>query len=288
MAQRKITLIAMAICLLTGLGLSIIGVVVVRRAMAEPDNVGLVNNCLVIGMGPDEDSDIITVNVTGSPTFRWDESADSFVITHPLEIEGIGDGGLTNYDLIVGGAEYGLANIGKAVIGRTSFNSGNADYDGTVIIQNLGGPVTSQVEFIFTESGGGTARFVLPKSGVGNATLNPRSMFIIGPAPNDDDMVTLAYWQALGWFPNIDCDTAGTGADIGIMDDGEFGGTVFTDSIAESTAGAGVTFTGGLIIPSGTTPGPDVEGAIFLDIDESANGSFMIYSNGSWRKSRDL
>ena len=41
--------------------------------------------------------------------------------------------------------------------------------------------------------------------------------------------------------------------------------------------------TGELIIPSGTTPTPTVEGALFLDTDASVNGDLLIYSNGAWR-----
>lgn len=33
---------------------------------------------------------------------------------------------------------------------------------------------------------------------------------------------------------------------------------------------------------------PDVVGAMFLDTDESANGSLMMYGNGAWRKVADL
>ena len=271
----------------TALALLMISTVYVVYTMAAPDNVGLVNNCLVIGQGPDEDSDIIRMNVTGDPTFSWDEAADSFVLTHPLKIEGIGDGGLTNYDLSIGGSTYGMIQFGNAVIGKTNFNAGDVDLDGTVVFRNIGGPITGNIEFIWTESGGST-RFALPTSGPGNATYNPRSMLIIGPAPEHDGMVEVGYWQNLGYFHNIDCDTAGTGADLGIQDDLEVEGTIYTDSISESSAGAGVTFTGGLIIPSGTTPAPDLEGASFLDTDRSANGSLMMYSNGGWRIVADL
>ena len=39
----------------------------------------------------------------------------------------------------------------------------------------------------------------------------------------------------------------------------------------------------GFVIPSGTTPAPAVEGAIFLDTDAGANGTLVMYSNGGWR-----
>jgi len=48
-------------------------------------------------------------------------------------------------------------------------------------------------------------------------------------------------------------------------------------------AGQAVVVSNGLVIPSGTTPSPDVEGALFLDTDASTNGALVIYSNGAWR-----
>lgn len=71
-----------------------------------------------------------------------------------------------------------------------------------------------------------------------------------------------------------------------------FSGVMITRAIAEPdnvawSTGAGVTFDS-LVIPSGTIPGPDIEGAIFLDTDESVNGSLVMYSNGAWRTVKDL
>lgn len=272
------------ICLL----LIVICVLVVRAA---PDNVGFVNNCLRIGEGADEDCDVVTMNVTGEPTIAWDESEDSFTITHPVAITGIADGGLTNYDLKVGDTDdtptYGMMQIGDAVIGRSSFNNGTTmDADGTLILGNNSSPATGKIEVLFFQ--GNQIRFAIASAGVGYATYNPRSWLNIGPAPipPNTNVVDLAYWQNLGWFHNIDCDTAGTGADVGIQDDLEVEGAIYTDEINESTPGVGVAFDS-MVIPSGTSPAPDVVGAIFLDTDESANGSLMIY-NGAWRKVADL
>jgi hypothetical protein len=39
----------------------------------------------------------------------------------------------------------------------------------------------------------------------------------------------------------------------------------------------------GLVIPSGTTPSPAQEGAVFLDTDAGVNGTLKIYSNSGWR-----
>jgi hypothetical protein len=163
-----------------------------------------------------------------------------------MSVPGIGDGGYATYDLCVGDVttpSYGMIQMGNSAIGRTSFKAGAIDLDGAVICRNISGPVTGEIEFIWTESTGGTARFALPKSGVGNATYNSRSMLLIGPAPPNTNFVTVGYWQGLGHFPNIACDTSGVGADLGVQHDIELGGTLYCDNIAESTPAAGVTFT---------------------------------------------
>lgn len=180
-----------------------------------------------------------SLKVTGESTFE-----------KVAYLKGVGDGGLTNYDLCVGNTtapDYGMINFGDAVIGRTSYKVGNIDLDGAVIIRNISGPVTGEIEFIFTESGGGATRFALPKSGVGNATYNPRSMLIAGPAPNNTDMVTVGYWQTnKNIFHNLACDTSNFGADLGVQNDLEVEGDIFTDSIKESTTDAGIKLVGKL------------------------------------------
>lgn len=169
-------------------------------------------------------------------------------ITGVLTVEGLGTGGQTDYDMKVGDVDgsptYGMIQMGNSSIGRTSFKAGNIDLDGAILVRNIGGPVTSEIEFIWAESTGDTCRFALPKSAVGNATYNSRSMFLAGPAPADTDFVKVSYWQGQGIFDNLACDTAGTGADLGVQNDLEVEGDIFTDSIKESTNGAGITFNG--------------------------------------------
>lgn len=169
------------------------------------------------------------------------------IINDVVSITGIGDGGLTNYDLQVGDTttpDYGMIQFGNAVIGRTSYKAGAIDLDGTIMVRNIGGPVTSEIEFIWTESAGNTCRFALPKSAVGNATYNSRSMLLAGPAPADTDFVKVTYWQGQGIFDNLVCDTSGIGADLGVQNDLEVEGDIFTDSLRESTLGAGISLIG--------------------------------------------
>lgn len=163
-----------------------------------------------------------------------------------VTIPGIGGNGLTSYDLKIGDTitpDYGLLQAGAAVFGRVGYNAMNMDLDGSVIIRNLEVPATSNIEFAFLESGGTSIRFALAKSAAGNATYNPRSMLIAGPAVWNDDIVTVGYWQTNNSiFHNLACDTAGPGADLGVQNDLEVEGDIFVDSIKESTSGSSVTF----------------------------------------------
>lgn len=193
-------------------------------------------------------------------------------VTGVTTITGIGDGGLTNYDLNVGDTttpDYGMICFGDAVIGRTSYNVGNMDIDGSVVIRNMGTPATSNIEFVFTESGGDAIRFALAKSGIGNATYNPRSMLIAGPAVLDDEIVTVGYWQTNNSiFDNLACDTAGTGADLGVQNDLEVEGDIFTDSIKESTTAAGITLANDTVVTGTLTVNGDQTGALDHVFDE--------------------
>jgi hypothetical protein len=80
-------------------------------------------------------------------------------------------------------------------------------------------------------------------------------------------------------FDKITATTAYAGAGTVTFVSSEVDGSI-------TTTGRG-TF-GELVIPSGTTPAPAVEGALYLDTDEGANGSLMCYSNSAWRKVVEL
>jgi len=55
------------------------------------------------------------------------------------------------------------------------------------------------------------------------------------------------------------------------------------DGYLDLHADTAVRINTGLIIPSGTTPTPAVEGALYLDTDAGTNGTLVCYSNGAWR-----
>lgn len=210
---------------------------------------------------------IVTLVFAGRRRYDFSESS---VIEGTLNVSGVttitgnGDGGYTSYDLKVGNTttpDYGMAQIGNMCIGRTSYKAVNIDLDGTILLRNIGGPVTGLVEFCLAESGAGSTRFAVAKSGIGNATYNSRSMFIAGPAPADTNYVTVSYWQGQGIFDNLACDTAGDGADLGVQNDLEVEGDIFTDSIKESTSGSGITLVNNTIVTGTLTVNGDQSGA---------------------------
>lgn len=203
-------------------------------------------------------------------------------ITGPLHVTGIATiignatGGYTDYDLKIGDTDtpdYGMVQVGNMSFGRTSHKAGNIDLDGAVIFRNISGPVTGQIEFIWAESTASGTRFALAKSGVGNATYNPRSMILAGPAPADTDMVTVGYWQTQGIFHNLVMDTSGVGADLGVQNDLEVERDIYTDSIKESTPAAGITLAHDTIITGTLTVNGDQTGAadhVFDKYDDMA------------------
>jgi hypothetical protein len=156
-----------------------------------------------------------------------------------------------------------------------------------VISRNIGGPVTSEIEFLWAESAGDSCRFALPKSGVGNVTYNPRSMLIIGPAPADTDFVKVSYWQGLSWFHNLLCDTSTYGADLGVQNDLEVEGKIWVDEIEESTPAADLKLQpgagGGVVLFGDTDVGDAVAGRSLYVHRRAAEGDthlqFHVASN---------
>ena len=178
-----------------------------------------------------------------------DIDADTTVLWNFIGAAGAGDYSVPDIDLAVGDVttpDYGLIQCGDAIFGRTSRVTGALDLDGTVVLVNRTSPTGSNILFAMMDATN-SVRFALPKSAVGNATYNPRSMLIAGPAPVNDGCVTVSYWQGTGIFDNLACDTSGSGADLGVQNDLEVEGTIYADTIAESTTAAGVTIDGMLI-----------------------------------------
>lgn len=201
--------------------------------------------------------------------------------TGSVSITGPATGGISDFDLLVGDTttpDYAMINFGDGVLGRTSYTSGSLDLDGTVIIWNKTTPTSSNIEIAFAESNN-DIRFAIPTSGAGNATYNPRSMLIAGPAPTDDTMVTVGYWQTNNSiFDNLVCDTSSDGADLGVQNDLEVEGDIFVDSIKGSTDNTTIT-----IAPHGT--GNVSLGNFTFDADQSVGAGqdnyVLTYDNGT-------
>jgi hypothetical protein len=190
--------------------------------------------------------------------------------TGVVSVPGVGTGGLTDYDLTVGNtSDYGIMQVGNFSVGRSSYKAGAVDFDGTVLFRNLSAPATGPVEFAFAMTGGTSLRFAIAKAAVGNATYNSRSLLCAGPAPASTAAVTVAHWQGTGIFDNLVCDTAGDGADLGVQNDLEVEGDIFTDSILESTTAAGVTIDG-VLLKDG-----EVDGRNVGDLLAFFNGTFI-------------
>lgn len=238
-----------------------------------------------VGVGTSEPTS--KLHVIGDTEITGDTTVEGV-----LSVLGVGTGGLTDWDIKIGNSgDYGMLKFGDATLGRTSYVAGNMDLNGTFLFRNLGGPVSSEIEFVFTESSGNSTRFALPKSGVGNATYNSRSMLLAGPAPADTDMVTVGYWQANNnIFDNLLCDTSGSGADLGVQNNLEVEGIIYVDSIIESTTGESITISSHLSIEAGITLAGSIEltsGDIALGDDQNmffgdTNDARMLWEDDSY------
>ncbi len=120
------------------------------------------------------------------------------------------------------GNNYGAIEIGDTQIIQTNLTIGGMNLNGSTIIRNT--ESNSNIEFIFATTND-LARFAIPVEGVDFAVYNPRSMMVGGDLGQsfDDGIINCT---AQG-YTNIDCDTAGTGADLGVQDDLEVRGNIY-------------------------------------------------------------
>ncbi len=75
---------------------------------------------------------------------------------------------------------------------------------------------------------GGLNRYLIPPQGADNATNGMRS-FIVDGTYQDVGDESDAYSCAANGFDRLDCDTGGTGADLGVQDDAQIKGKVYVD-----------------------------------------------------------
>lgn len=153
----------------------------------------------------------------------------------------------------------------ETISGAYTFTSGVTVDGGTDEIQLLVQGNSTQSNYLATmEQSDGTD--VLTVSNVGET--------IIGTGATSDSSLSLYNGASLGAMIGWDYSASKLVVSLGVMD-------TTNDEIRVDSNG--VTVVNGLIIPSGTTPAPAVEGALFLDTDASANGDLVMYANGAWR-----
>ncbi len=149
------------------------------------------------------------------------------------------NGGAPTPDLILGNGDEGILRLGNFYLGVADEVSSGTDFSGVVISYNTDPNLPEGISHVWMGPAG-VPRFVLAVEGADYATYNPRS-FLIGPAAtmgNVDENVLCSTIHS-----NIDCDTGGTGADLGVQDDVEIGGTLFTDEgVVVAGEGAILTF----------------------------------------------
>jgi hypothetical protein len=179
--------------------------------------------------------------------------------------------------------DYGMIQIGDFTLGRSNLKAGNVDIDGTVVFRNGTPAATGPISFCFA-NGSNAAQFAISEPAVGNASYNARSFLIAGPTELDSDIVTVGFWQAKGIFDNLLCDTDGFGADLGVQHDLEVENDIFTDSIKESTAAAGVTIQDVLIDDDTITVSPDADGTV--DGSDTVGFDLILRANNTALASR--
>lgn len=141
-----------------------------------------------------------------------------------LQINGYGDGDILNghYDLEIG-SSYGAIEIGDFEIFQGDITVGSMDLDGTAVFRNEN-PTGSDIQFLWaTESS--NIRMAIPRGNIDFATQLARSVMVGGDtAQNFNDNIVNCSAQG---YAQIDCDTSGTGADLGIQDDLEVRGETY-------------------------------------------------------------
>jgi hypothetical protein len=130
----------------------------------------------------------------------------------------------------IGDADEGILQLGTAYIGQANDTIGGTVLDDIFIIRNTADQI-EDIGMMFV-SASDIPRFVIAEEGSDLATYNPRSM-VIGPAATMANMDENILCSTN--FSNIDCDTGATGADLGVMDDIEFGGDIYGSGAALTT-----------------------------------------------------
>jgi len=216
---------------------------------------------------------------TGSVFGDFISSASS-TVTGELTVKDEASGTHGEFDLTVGLAgEYGGLIIGNTEIYSSSFSASALDLDKAFLFRqngNIGAGNDPGIEFAFMEQGN-TVRLAIPESAAGNAMNVIRSLIVAGPyaANVGNNIVTCvnSTGSTVWNFWDIDCDTSGTGPDLGVLDDFQVLGNITTGGTI--TASSTITFetlsTEGVVSvsSSGVLSASSTISAAFIDTDLS-------------------
>lgn len=127
-------------------------------------------------------------------------------------------------DAIIGDADEGQMCLGTFCFGQANQTISTTVLNGAVWFHN-GSTNVENLAYVWSDSAD-VPRFVLSETGADLTTYSPRSL-IVGPAATIASVDENILCSTHAWLSNLDCDTAGSGADLGVQDDGEFGGSVW-------------------------------------------------------------
>ena len=164
---------------------------------------------------------------------------DDVNVSGIVEADGVADRNWSSptYDANFGDSvDEGQIQIGNTFIGQANDTVGALGTDGIMLFRN-DTDTTSNIAFMF-EGGTNVPRLVIAEEATDYATYNPRSL-TVGYAATYTNVVSNL--QCSTNYGNIDCDTGGSGADLGVQDDVEVNGAIFVNTISEDTAASGVT-----------------------------------------------
>ncbi len=129
----------------------------------------------------------------------------------------------TTADLTLGDADEGQLKLGGGYIGFADETFNGTAIDDIFVLWSTQDSAEDIAFMLVSPSN--IPRFVITEEGADLATYNPRSM-VIGPAAtlgNVDENILCSTN-----FNQIDCNTSGSGADLGVSDDLEVKGTIYT------------------------------------------------------------
>lgn len=137
-------------------------------------------------------------------------------------------------DVTVGNGTEGMIKIGSVFLGQADETIAGVVHDGVFYIVNPTSTVSDLAAVFIDETG--VARLAIPVAGNDLAAWFPRSV-VVGPAATmatmDEGIHCNDAPSSLN-FSHIDCDTDGSGADLGVQDDIEALGSIYSSETVQA------------------------------------------------------